>query len=467
MLFLSKRGRKRFFFPKHDFPQTAHTNGNESEARNMESLWTKGVEPPEFSRLKGDRTTDVLIIGGGMAGVLCALKLDELGVDYLLVEGKRIGSGITKGTTAVLSAQHGTPYQTLIQKFGKEKAALYLHANLSALERFRSLGAHIPCSFEEAPSFLYSLYDKTQIEREAAAVRSLGFDAAFVKEPPLPFPTAGAVRFDGMAQFHPLKFLYGAAKGLNICENTFVTKLSGTTAVTAQGRIRAKKVIVATHFPFINRRGLYFAKLYQKRSFVLALENAPQLHCTAESAEESGIYLRNYKNLLIVGGGDCRTGAKSGGFDVPRAFVKRYLPNAEEKYAWANQDCVSLDGVPYIGRYSPAMPDVFVASGFNHWGMTTSMVAADLLTDAVLGRGNDFAPVFAPSRSMLRLQLFANLGATLLNFLTPTTKRCSHLGCALKWNAAEHSWDCPCHGSRFDKEGQVIDNPAMKEGHVD
>ena len=433
----------------------------------MDYLWTKEVTIRSFPTLDGDKSTDVLVIGGGMAGVLCALKLQEEGVDYILVEGKQIGGGITRGTTAVLTAQHDTLYLDMIRKFGKAKAELYLRANLNAVERFRKLSKSIPCDFEERPSIMYSLHDKGLMAREAAAIRSLGFDAEFTTETPLPFPVAGAVRFNGMAQFHPLKFLKGAADGLNIFENTFVSKLDGTTAITKHGIIRAKKVIIATHFPFINSHGLYFAKLYHHRSFVIAFEHAPELGCTIMDAAENGIYLRNYNGLLIVGGGDHRTGKKGGGFDVPRAFAKRYFPKAKEKYAWANQDCASLDGVPYIGRYSAGLPNVYVASGFNLWGMTSSMVASEILTDMVLGRKNKFASAFETGRSMLTGQLFSNIGTTLLNLITPTPKRCSHLGCALKWNPEEKSWDCPCHGSRFDKHGRIINNPAMRDSNVE
>lgn len=432
----------------------------------MKYLWEADAEKPKFTAHNGDINTDVLIIGGGMAGVLCAMRLQNAGVDYLLAEAKSIGGGITKGTTAVITAQHDILYSDLIKKFGAEKAGLYLESNLRAAEQFRSLSENIACDFEETPSVMYSVREPELLQHEAAAVRSLGFSAEYIANPQFPFPAAGAVRYPGMAQFHPLKFLYEAAKNLNISENTFITRLEGTTAFTDHSRITAKKVIITTHFPFINRHGLYFMKLYQKRSYVIVLENAPQLNCTVSNLDKSGFYMRNYKNLLLIGGGDHRTGKKGGGFTAVRNFARHYFPGAKEKYAWSNQDCMSLDGVPYIGAYSPGMPNVYIATGFNEWGMTSSMLAAEILTDMVTGRENRFASVFNPSRSMITGQLFANLGETAVNFLTPTVKRCSHLGCALKWNPAEHSWDCPCHGSRFNSHGKLIDNPAMKDVNV-
>jgi FAD dependent oxidoreductase./Rieske [2Fe-2S] domain. len=401
-----------------------------------------------------------------MAGVLCALKLRSEGSRYILAEGGSVGGGITKGTTAVISAQHDTLYSDLIKTFGAAKAKLYLEANLHAAEEYKSLAQTIPCDYEERPSVMFSISNRLQMQRETAAVKSLGFGAEFTDKTVLPYPIAGAVVFPGMAQFQPLSFLYGAAAGLNIVENTFIRRLDGTTAYTNTGKkIKAQKVIVATHFPFVNKHGLYFMKLYQKRSYVIALEGAPQLGCTIMDSAENGIYLRNYRDLLIIGGGDRRTG-KGDGFGIVREYAQRYFPGLKERFAWANQDCISLDGAPYIGRYSASMPDVYVSTGFGEWGMTTSMAAAEILTDMVAGRKNRFASAFSPDRNMITGQLFANLGETLVNFITPTRRRCPHLGCALKWNAAEHTWDCPCHGSRFDSGGAVIDNPAMRDADV-
>lgn len=423
-------------------------------------LWYNDLTPPEFPTLNGDRDTDVLIIGGGMAGILCALRLREAGIDHILLEAKRIGSGITKGTTAVLTAQHDTLYYDMIKSFGRQRSRQYLYANLKAVDRFRALSARFPCDFEDKPSVMYTTGDPDRLRREAKAVRSLGFDAEFTTDVPLPFPVTGAVSYPGMAQFHPLKFLYSVSRGLNIYENTFVRKIKGRTAITDHGNIRAKKIIIASHFPFINRHGLYFMKLYQQRSYIIALEGAPDLGCTVDNADEDGVYMRNYKDLLIIGAGTHRTG-KRGGFETVRRFAKQYFPGAKERFAWANQDCVSLDGVPYIGRYSPGMPDVYVASGFNLWGMTTSMIAAGILCDMVQGKKNDYADVFPPDRSILHGQLFCNAGETVLDLATPTVKRCPHMGCALKWNPAEGSWDCPCHGSRFDADGRLKEGPAM------
>ena len=232
----------------------------------MEYLWEKDVVPPEFPALSGDASTDVLVIGGGMTGVLCAKKLHDAGIDCMLLESSRIGSGMTKGTTAVLTAQHDTLYTDIEKRFGREHAWLYLDANVEAVDSFRALSAAIPCDFRDVPSVMYTAKDPDALRREARLVRALGVEAEFTTDLPLPFPVSGAVRFPGMAEFHPLKFLYGAAAGLNIYENTKVLRIKGHFAETERGRVRAKKIIVAAHFPPWYPRGLYFMKLYQKRS---------------------------------------------------------------------------------------------------------------------------------------------------------------------------------------------------------
>ena len=201
------------------------------------------------------------------------------------------------------------------------------------------------------------------------------------------------------AQFHPLRFVAAVARGLNAYERTPVRELIGTTAVT-DGK------------------------------------------------------------LLLVGGGDHRTGRRGGCWQELRSFAARHYPDAVEKYHWSTQDCMTLDGVPYIGRYSAGTQGLYVATGFNKWGMTTSMAAARLLCELVQGRDAPGAEVFSPERTSLRPQLAVNVFEAAASLLTPGTRRCPHLGCALKWNPVERSWDCPCHGSRFTEDGKLIDNPA-------
>ena len=429
----------------------------------MDSLWLQTSALPRFKALERDIDTDVLIIGGGLAGILCAYMLDKAGVSYALVEAAEICGGITKNTTAKITSQHGLIYHKLIRDFGPEKARMYLEINQAALERYRQLCAGIDCDFQEQDAFVYSMDDPYKLERELKALETLGFPAALVTQLPLPITTAGAVRFEKQAQFHPLKFVSAIAPGLNIFENTKVLELMPREAVTNRGRIRARKMIVATHFPLLNKHGSYFLKLYQSRSYVLALQGTPELRGMYLDEAAKGLSFRGYGDLLLLGGGGHRTGKKGGGWQELAAFARSAYPGAREAYRWATQDCMSLDGVPYIGRYSAAAPELYVATGFNKWGMTTSMAAAMVLSDLVQEKENPYAAVFSPSRSMLRPQLALNTLEAAVSLLTPTAPRCPHMGCALKYNKQERSWDCPCHGSRFTEEGTLIDNPATDD----
>lgn len=429
----------------------------------MKSLWEKLSKKPIFNQLKGDTKTDVLIIGGGITGVLCAYMLENAGTSYILVEASEIGSGTTKNTTAKITSQHGLIYNKLEREFDIEYAKKYLQINENALDKFRELCKNIDCDFEEKDSFVYSLNNRKKIEDELTTLEKIEFKAEFSDKLPLPFSVDGAVKFPKQAQFNPLKFIYEISKNLNIYEHTPVREFIGTTAVTDFGKIYTEKIIVATHFPFLNKHGSYFIKMYQHRSYVIALENAQNVNGMYVDENQTGLSFRNFGNLLLLGGGSHRTGKKGGNWQELRNFANKYYPKANEKYHWAAQDCMTLDDSAYIGSYSSKTNGLYVATGFNKWGMTSSMVSAMILCDMVQEKENEFTDIFSPSRTILRPQLFKNIFETTSNMLIPTTKRCSNLGCALKWNPYEHTWDCSCHGSRFTENGKLIDNPATKD----
>lgn len=439
----------------------------------MLSIWSDQITFPTFPVLKQDIKTDVLIIGGGIAGILCAYQLQQAGVKYALVEASTLCSGITKNTTAKITSQHGLIYHKLFKKFGAEKTKLYLEANEAAIREYAALSQSISCDFTRQDSFVYATDTTAQLKKELDVLVQLNFPARYVQNVPLPIQTTGAICFPNQAQFHPLKFLSALAKDLTVYEHTKVFSIENNTAITEHGNIHAKQIIVTTHFPFLNRHGSYFLKLYQHRSYVLALEHAQDVNGMYVDASKTGLSFRNYDNFLLLGGSSHRTGKHPknhystvhpcNGFAELTAFANRYYPNAKIRYQFATQDCMPLDDIPYIGQYSKHTPNLYVATGFQKWGMTSAMTASLLLRDLILGRENPYAAVFSPSRTMLRTQLFINAGESTLNILNPLPRRCSHLGCALRWNAAEHSWDCPCHGSRFTEDGRVIDNPAKKE----
>lgn len=425
----------------------------------MESLWHSRTELPDFPNLSGDLKTDVLVIGGGLAGLLTAYRLQQKGIGTVLVEKDRLCSGTTGRTTAKITAQHGLIYHKLLKSCGEERAKLYYQANAEAVTQLKDLCRKAGCKLENKDNYVYSP-DRRKLEAELAALQRLGIRAKFDEAPPLPVPAAGAVGFADQGQFDPLALAGFLAKDLSVYEHTKVTQMIGTTAITDHGKIKAEKVVVATHFPFLNKHGSYFLKLYQHRSYLLALKNVPPLRAMYVDDSKRGFSFSSFDGYFLLCGGGHRTGKQGGSYGALRAFQARHYPNAVEQFHWAAQDTISLDSIPYIGNYAGTTPDLYVAAGFNKWGMTGSMVSAELLSAMIAGEAKDYAPVFSPSRSILKPQLLLNGFESVKNLLTPTPRRCPHLGCALKYNKEEHSWDCPCHGSRFSESGKVLDNPA-------
>ncbi len=428
------------------------------------SVWGESVSGGSVGRapLSHDITTDALVIGGGMAGVLTAYRLKQTGMDCVIAEAQTVGSGITKNTTAKITAQHGLLYAQILERLGSEAAKLYLDAHTQAIGDFRELSQRYPCDFEEKNAYVYSISDRAALEREAAAYHKLGLAARLEETPPLPFPTAGALCMEHQAQFNPLKLLTALAREVTVYERTPVRSIDGRTAVTDGGKITAGHIVLATHYPMINIPGLYFLKLYQHRSYVIALEDAPPLDGMYVDERQDGHSFRTYQNLLLIGGGDHKSGKEGGGFAELRGLAQQYCPLAKERFHWATQDCMTLDGLPYIGRHRAGSPQLYVATGFNKWGMTGSMVAARLLRDLMVGGKSELETLFSPRRSMLSGQLFKNIASSAAGLLSVGGPRCAHMGCKLHLNSAEKTWDCPCHGSRFDEDGRVIDNPAKR-----
>ena len=429
----------------------------------MNPIWNENCEIVTFDKLKGKAKTKVLIIGGGIAGILCAYMLKEAGVDYMLVEKDRICRGVTQNTNAKITLAHGLIYDKIIKKYGIEMARLYLNAQAEAMKKFEELGRKYQCDYEVKDSYVYSTNDVARIEKERIVLEKIGYKSQFFDKLSIPLEVAGALRVENQAQINPLKLLYALARDLNIYESTKVIELAPNKAILENGEVECEKIIVATHFPIINKHGAYFLKMYQHRSYTIALENAQELDGMYVDESQNGMSFRSYKGVLFLSGGDHRTGKKGGCWQELEHFATKNYPKAKIIGKWATQDCMTLDSIPYIGKYSRGVSDLYVSTGFNKWGMTNSMVSAMILTDLVQGKENKYARVFSPSRKILHPQLFINAYESLIGLITPTTPRCPHLGCALKYNKEEHSWDCACHGSRFDEQGRVLNNPATAD----
>ena len=475
----------------------------------MQSVWSDSCKFEKRKVLDKDIKTDVLVIGAGIAGILTAYMLRENGKEVVLIDKDEVCSGNTKNTTAKITSQHDLIYDKLISEFGLDMAKQYAKANELAIEKYEEIITErkIDCEFERHSAYVYSLNEVDKIKKEVEAAKKLGICAEFVQNTNLPFELKGAVKFNNQAQFNPLKFLNHISKDLLIYEHTRALEIKENLVITNRGNITANNIVVATHYPIMNTPGYYFMRMHQEMSYVIALENADNIEGMYIDVEKNGCSFRNYKDLLLLGAIDQRTGEneKGGCYDKLRKIAKDLYPNSKEKYHWSAQDCMTIDNIPYIGKYSDETENIYVATGFNKWGMTSSMVAAIIISDMILGKYNDFSEIFSPKRFDLSLSISnmaKDITETTKNFIAqkiyiPSSKiehiknghagiveyngekvgvyknnegkefivttKCPHLGCQLSWNADELSWDCPCHGSRFDYKGKLIDSPATKD----
>lgn len=315
----------------------------------MESIWKTDALPVRFDTLKENKSTDVLIIGGGIAGILCAYKLKNAGVDCLLAEAAEICGGITKNTTAKITLQHGMIYDKMLCRLGEHKARLYIEAQKKAHKEYARLCENIDCDYETRDSYVYSLNNRKKIEREVTALNRIGVKAELSDAHELPFSVAGAVRVKDQAQLHPLKLLYAIAKDLPIYEHTKAVELMPHKVKINHSEITCKKLIVATHFPILNKHGLYPLKLYQHRSYVIGLKGAQNVSGMYVDECDTGLSLRSCGDLLLLGGGGHRTGKKGGCWQELEKFAKQHYKNAEIVAKWATQDCMTPDNIPYIG----------------------------------------------------------------------------------------------------------------------
>lgn len=442
----------------------------------MESLWRQQTKEMQGSSKspgkKYDRITwDVIVIGAGMAGLLTAYYLKEQGKKVLVLEAATIGSGQTERTTAKITSQHGIKYSKLIKTVGLETARGYAMANERAIREYAGLirGRNIDCDFEWKTSYLYSQKESNELIEEKKAALAVGIDVTTEYEGGLPFEIKQSIGFPRQAQFSPLKFLKNIAGELQILEHSRVVEIKEHVVFTEKKVYTAEKIVVATHYPIMDMPGFYFLRQHQERSYVLALKGCERMDAMYYGVDQDGLSFRQEGEYLLLGGGSHRTGRKEkGGFAYLEERARQLYPEASVEARWAAQDCMPHDGIPFIGRYSLFTPNIYVITGFQKWGMSMAMVAAQLLRDEICEVENPYRKIFSPQRLWVRASfvhwmedVFVSAKGIVKGGIgeKPT---CAHLGCELVWNEEEKSWDCPCHGSRFGKEGELLDNPAGK-----
>lgn len=445
--------------------------------QDTESIWSRTAQIPGRQPLSGDIKSEAAVIGAGMAGLLTAYFLQKCGKQVIVIEADRIAGGQTKNTTAKITSQHGSIYSELEAKYSQADARLYAYANQEAIAKYESLieeeGMH--CHFERVDSFLYSTKEEASIRRECEAAKRAGIPAHFTTQLPLPFSVKGAVCFEEQAQFHPLEFMKQLAERLTIYENTNALKVKGQCVYTNHGKILAKHIIFATHYPFVNMPGFYFLRQHQERSYAVALSGIKKWDGMYYSVDENGLSFRWFDDLLLVGGTNRRTGDVGMTCNYTELLnrVRQLYPEGKAEAIWSAQDCMTHDDIPFIGRFSRMRPNWFVITGLKKWGMTGSMVAARLVRDQICGVISPYEYLYTPQRFCFQAskqKLWEDVKISVSGlakgiFAVPfqkDAKRCPHLGCALARNREEGTWECPCHGSRFDETGALLDNPAQK-----
>lgn len=487
----------------------------------MISYWVGSTEKTNFPKLDSNLFSDVCIIGGGITGIATAYMLKNSGLKVTLLEASKIGMGVTANTTAKITSQHDLFYDYLINSYGFDTAKKYLTSNEEAIHTIENIvkAENIDCNFEHQNAFVYTCSKDfiQKIKGETAAVKSLGLDAKLVTETSLPFTVKAAICFPNQAKFHPRKYILGlmpALEKIDIFENSKVTNIKNKNnryKVYSNGHtVDCKYLVLACHYPIKNFPGMYFLKMYQDKSYVIAVETKkPPLDGMYISAEEPVTSFRMADNLLLVGGSGHKTGTNN--IDLDKSYInlenyiKSIYPDAEVKYRWTTEDCVPLDKIPYIGKFSKLYNNMYVATGYKKWGMTTSHVAAKIISDDILGKENKYTSIYSATRlqpiknskafgEILNQTVYSlainkiqkpkldyteikNDCGGIVNYkdkkiglykdkngnMYAVKPYCSHLGCELAWNNLDKTWDCPCHGSRFDYTGKIITEPTTKD----
>ncbi len=500
---------------------------------DSKSYWIESVEntAPAYPTMTEDVKADIIIVGGGIAGITCAYLLGREGLSVIVLEADRVARGTTGHTTAKVTSQHDLIYHKLMKQMGVEMAQQYASANETAIREIHDLteSLKINCDFVTQPAFIFTESDEyvQELYDEVNAAGNLGIRAAFTESIPLPITVKGAVRFDNQAQFHPLKYTLSLAEtftgnGGIIYEKTRAVEVGyddGFCVTTEQGKKAVcDSLIIASHYPFYNKHGMYYSRIYQDRSYVTAVKTVESfpggMYINAEKPTRS---LRSQKSgdgeLILVSGSHHKTGQCDDTWEKYAGlldFANSYFSITDIPYRWSTQDCMTLDGLPYVGQYTKDMPTLYIATGFGKWGMTNSMASGMLLRDLIIKGECPWKDVYHPSRETKKASAVSfvtenfNVAKQLIGgklesldkeedielnpgegraaelsgkrigayrnddgllYIVNTT--CTHMGCELNWNSSERTWDCPCHGSRFSHEGKIIEGPAVKELNLD
>lgn len=492
------------------------------------SVWRATADVTAFPPLDSDRVAEVVVVGGGITGLTTALLLAEADVQVTVLEARQLAAGATGGTTGKITSQHGMIYHDLIERHGEDTARTYAVVNEAAIGAIAAICDRLEIDADWQPTDAYVFAQHTDeidpLRREEAAASHLGLPAEWTNTAELPFAVHGAVRFTGQAQFHPVAYIDGLARALDDHPNVTIHGATRATSVredrdrvvvtTPHGQVTADHVVLGTLLP-VTDRGFEFARTRASRSYGIAAvvpedELPESMYISAGDPSRS---LRHYRGdgtayLIVVGEShDVGQGGETREHDQTlEAFAREHFTVHDVPFRWSAQDYVPDDRLPFIGTTNFS-ERIYVATGFQKWGLTNGTAAARIITDAILGRDNPHAEAFGPARRTVtesaRRFLQHNLDvakrfvadrvspdAETIDDIAPgtggtvrvegellavskddagrVTSRsavCTHLGCIVQWNPAERSWDCPCHGSRFALDGDVLEGPATRSLH--
>lgn len=503
------------------------TTNNIPRDGQCESAWQEGLSANAQKAYKNEADTvyDCLVAGGGITGLTAALLLQKAGKQTILAEAHRIGFGTTGGTSAHINTFADTTYKEAEGAFGEKGAQLFADAINEGFALIKSNidGYRISCDYESKPGYLYAENEERakQLADIYKGALKVGIPVHYTEEVPTPVSYQRALQFDNQAQFHPLKYLQGLQKaylaaGGVVLENTRIDSLKNEgdihIAQSATISIKAKNVVYATHMP--PNINVFNFECTPYRSYVMAvkLRSGKYPDALIYDMQEPYHYVRSHEIdgqiLLLVGGLDHKTGHE----DSEKAFadldkyIRKYYHVSSVKYKWSSQYYVPVDGLPYIGQMPFAADGIYCATGYNGNGMMLGSIAGKILSDLVQKRPNPYADLFDPCRikpvdgftefvkenadvayhfvadrigiketdSLKRLQPGTGKVVEIdgekiaayrdekghIHALSPV---CTHAKCIVNWNSEEKSWDCPCHGARYDTDGRVLTGPATKD----
>lgn len=490
-----------------------------------QTFWKDSISFPDFPKLKESIKTDTAIVGGGITGITAAYLLSKEGIKVTLIDAGDLLNGVTGHTTAKITAQHGMIYDEFIQHFGAEKASLYYQACMDAKKLIEDTiqTHHIDCDYSQEDAYIFTNSDEyvPQLETEKKAYDQLDIPGELINSMPLDIPVKSVLKMKNQAQFHPLKYLKvlvdeAVNNGLQIYGNTTAVDIEynkhPTIITRDECRINCNYVIQASHYPFYDGQGFYPTRMYPERAYIIAVKTPEKfpggMYINAESPSRS---IRSVnmdgEDLWLIVGENHKTGQGKSTmkhYEALQDYAEKHFGISEFVYRWSAQDLTTMDKLPYIGSVTKNEENVYVATGYRKWGMTNGTIAAKIITDRILGNDNPYSDLFTPSRFQAdpSVRKFARMNADVAkhlisgkleytndnikdlepddatvtrikgkrtgvyksqdNQLYAIDTTCKHLGCEVNWNSGDRTWDCPCHGSRYSYNGEVIEGPAKE-----